>query len=439
MTHRQQEITFCYSWLPVGHRGLSRRVPDWSTVQHVVVIGGGIVGLAAARELVLRGDCRVTVLEKESRWAAHQTGHNSGVIHAGLYYRPGSLKARLAVAGNASMIEFADKAGIPVSVCGKLVVATADSEQPGLRRLAANATANGVPAQLIGPDQAREIEPEAACVAALHVRSTGIIDYERVCQAMADQLREHNADLRTDSRVVGIRSHSAGSGGVTVETESGEVHADALVNCAGLYSDRIARLAGLRPAARIVPFRGEYYELAPQRRGLVRALIYPVPDPRFPFLGVHLTKMIDGSVHAGPNAVLALRREGYRWRDVSVRDLAESLSFPGTRRLAREHWRSGLEEIRRSWSRERFAQSLARLVPAITAADLVPSAAGVRAQALTADGGLVDDFLVQTAPRQVHVLNAPSPAATAALEIARHIAGQVALVSPQSSKRKAMP
>lgn len=408
-------------------------------MQHVVVIGGGIVGLAAARELALRHDCRVTVLEKEGRWAAHQTGRNSGVIHAGLYYKPGSLKARMAVAGNASMREFAEQNGVPVSVCGKLVVATEESELPGLRKLAANAEANGVPADLIGPDRAREIEPEVACVAALHVRSTGIIDYTRVCLALADQLRERGADLRTDSRVVGIHSVDAGRGGVIVRTESAEIRADALVNCAGLHSDRIARLAGLRPAARIVPFRGEYYELAPDRRDLVRGLIYPVPDPRFPFLGVHLTRMVDGGVHAGPNAVLALRREGYRWREVSARDLAESLAFPGTRRLAREHWRSGLAEMRRSWSRERFARSLARLVPAIDAEDLVPAAAGVRAQALTSAGTLVDDFLVETAPRQVHVLNAPSPAATAALEIARHIAGQVGLVSPLRTKRKAMP
>ena len=401
------------------------------TTRHVVVIGGGIVGLATARELTTRLGYRVTVLEKEPRWAAHQTGHNSGVIHAGLYYRPGSLKARMAVAGNASMLAYARESGVPATVCGKLVVATSADELPRLRRLAANAAANGVPAELIDPARAKEIEPEVSCVAALHVRSTAVVDYERICAAMVEELDAAGADLRTRSRVTGIQTTNSG---VTVETEYGHVyervhglvHADALVNCAGLHSDRIARLAGLRPQARIVPFRGEYYELVPERRGLVRGLIYPVPDPRFPFLGVHLTRMIDGSVHAGPNAVLALRREGYRRREVSPRDLADSLRFPGTWRLGRDCWRPGLAEVRRSLSRRRFAESLARLVPAITEADIVPAGAGVRAQALSPAGKLVDDFLIEAAPRQVHVLNAPSPAATGSLEIARYVADRLA-------------
>ena len=403
------------------------------TTRHVVVIGGGIVGLATARELTRRDGYRVTVLEKEPRWAAHQTGHNSGVIHAGLYYRPGSLKARMAVAGNASMLAYARESGVPATVCGKLVVATSADELPQLRRLAANAEANGVPAELIDPARAGEIEPEVSCVAALHVRSTAIVDYKMICAALVEELDAAGADLRTGSRVTGIRATASG---VTVETEYGRghghapghglVHADALVNCAGLHSDRIARLAGLRPAARIVPFRGEYYELVPRRRDLVRGLIYPVPDPRFPFLGVHLTRMIDGSVHAGPNAVLALRREGYRWREVSPRDLADSLRFPGTWRLGRDCWRPGLDEVRRSLSRRRFAESLARLVPAITEDDIVPAGSGVRAQALTPAGKLVDDFLIETARRQVHVLNAPSPAATGSLEIARYVADRLA-------------
>ena len=382
-------------------------------------MGGGVVGLATARELSLARGWHVTVLEKESRWAAHQTGHNSGVIHAGLYYRPGSLKARMAVAGNASMAAYAQAAGVPVQVCGKLVVATEEAELPRLRKLAENAEANGVPAELIDPARAREYEPEVACVAALRVESTGIVDFGAVCRAFAAELAEHGADLRTGSQVTGIRATDAG---VTVQTETGHVHADALVNCAGLQSDRVARMAGLRPSARIVPFRGEYYELAPQRRDLVRGLIYPVPDPRFPFLGVHLTRMIDGSVHAGPNAVLALRREGYRRRDFSAADVLQTLGYPGTWRLGGKYWRAGLDEVLRSFSRERFARSLARLVPAITAADLVPAGAGVRAQALTRDGALVDDFVIEWAPRQVHVLNAPSPAATGSLEIARHVA-----------------
>jgi L-2-hydroxyglutarate oxidase len=396
-----------------------------------VVVGGGILGLATARELVGRRACRVTVLEKEPRWAAHQTGHNSGVIHAGLYYKPGSLKARMAVAGNASMLAYAREAGVPATVCGKLVVATSAEELPRLRRLAENAVANGVPAELVDPARAREIEPEVSCIAALHVHSTGIVDYTRICAALVEELDEAGADLRTQTRVRGIRtnterSNASAPGGLVVETESGHIHADALVNCAGLQSDRIARLAGLHPSARIVPFRGEYYELAPERRDLVRGLIYPVPDPRFPFLGVHLTRMVDGSVHAGPNAVLALGREGYRWRDVSARDLADSLRFPGTWRLGRDCWRPGLDEVLRSLSRRRFAESLARLVPAITEADLVPAGAGVRAQALTPAGTLVDDFLIQAAPRQIHVLNAPSPAATGSLEIARHVADRLA-------------
>ncbi|HWG25985.1 L-2-hydroxyglutarate oxidase [Actinospica sp.] len=393
--------------------------------RHVVVIGGGIVGLATARELATVRGFDVTVLEKESRWATHQTGHNSGVVHAGLYYRPGSLKARMAVAGNASMVEYARESGVPLSVCGKLVVATSEDELPQLHKLAANAEANGVPAVLVDPVRAKEIEPNVACVAALYVQSTAITDYRAVCGAMVEDLDGTGADLRTDTRVRGIRPVD---GGVEVETDTGVVHADALVNCAGLHSDRIAHLTGLRPPVRIVPFRGEYYELAPGRRDLVRGLIYPVPDPRFPFLGVHLTRMVDGSVHAGPNAVLALRREGYRWRDFSPRDVADSLRFPGTWRLGRECWRPGLDEVRRSLSRKRFAESLARLVPAITEADIVPAGAGVRAQALTPQGRLVDDFLIEEVPRQVHVLNAVSPAATSSLEIARHVADRLAEV-----------
>ncbi|HET9170927.1 MAG TPA: L-2-hydroxyglutarate oxidase [Actinospica sp.] len=393
--------------------------------RHVVVIGGGIVGLATARELATARGLDVTVLEKEPRWAAHQTGHNSGVVHAGLYYRPGSLKARMAVAGNATMVEYARESGVPVSVCGKLVVATSEDELPALRRLAANAEANGVPAELLDPARAKEIEPEVSCVAALHVRSTAIIDFTLVCAAMVEDLDAAGADLRTGTRVRGIRP--AGDG-VEVETDAGSLRADGVVNCAGLQSDRIAHLAGLRPPARIVPFRGEYYELVESRRDLVRGLIYPVPDPRFPFLGVHLTRGIDGSVHAGPNAVLALRREGYRRRDFSPRDLADSLRFPGTWRLGRDCWRPGLDEVLRSLSRRRFAETLARLVPAIDERDIVAAGAGVRAQALTPDGRLVDDFLIEEIPRQVHVLNAVSPAATSSLEIARHVADRLAEV-----------
>jgi L-2-hydroxyglutarate oxidase len=407
---------------------------------HTAVIGGGILGLAVAYELAGRGH-QVTVLEKEPGWARHQTGRNSGVIHAGLYYKPGSLKARMCTAGAASMVAFAREHGVPVQVCGKLVVAVDEAEVPRLHELARRAAANGVPAQLVDPARARELEPEVACVAALHVRSTGIVDYVAVAEALVRLLRERGADLRLGAEVVGLRTgdgaglaagapgrggFGAGDGGVLVETTAGEVAADALVNCAGLHCDRVARLAGLRPSARIVPFRGEYYELRPESRHLVRGLIYPVPDPAFPFLGVHLTRGIDGGVHAGPNAVLALRREGYRWRDVSARDLSDTLSFPGFWRLARRHAATGAAEVGRSLSRRRFATALARLVPAVRPDDLVRAGAGVRAQAMRPDGSLVDDFLLLTAPRQVHVLNAPSPAATASLEIAKYVADEVA-------------
>ncbi|WP_197319430.1 L-2-hydroxyglutarate oxidase [Saccharomonospora sp. NB11] len=391
-------------------------------MRHVTVIGGGIIGLAVAWKLTGRG-YRVTVVEKEDRWAAHQTGHNSNVVHAGLYYRPGSLKARLSVAGNRSMVAFARDHGVPVDVCGKLVVATSESELPRLATLAERARANGVPATLLDPAQAREYEPEVSCVRALRVHTTAIIDFPAVCRALVSSLRESGADLRLNAPALAVRTTG---GRVEVATPTGVVSSDVLVNCAGLHSDRVARLAGLTPAARIVPFRGEYYELRPQRRHLVRGLIYPVPDPSLPFLGVHLTRMLDGSVHAGPNAVPALRREGYRWRDVSPRDLAEELGFPGTWRFAARYaFPVGWDEVRRSLSKRRFADSLARLVPAVTADDIVRHGAGVRAQALLPDGRLADDFVIEQAPGQIHVLNAPSPAATSAFEIAAYVADRV--------------
>jgi L-2-hydroxyglutarate oxidase len=388
-------------------------------VKRVVVVGGGIIGLAVAWELTRRG-AAVTVLEKEARWAAHQTGHNSGVVHAGLYYRPGSAKARMSVAGNTSIVDFAREHGVEVEVCGKLVVATGEGELPALAELARRAEANGVPARLISREEAREYEPEVSCVRALRVESTGIIDFPGVCRALAGLLADKGADLRLGTSARGIRAGR----GVEVATGTEVIKADALVNCAGLHSDQVARLAGITPRARIVPFRGEYYTLRPDRAHLVRGLIYPVPDPALPFLGVHLTRMLDGSVHAGPNAILALRREGYRWRDISPADLLAVARFPGTWRLARKYaFPTGLDEVLRSLSKHRFAASLARLVPAVGSGDIVRHGSGVRAQALLSDGSLVDDFLIETAPNQVHVLNAPSPAATSALEIARHVAG----------------
>ncbi|MBO4208556.1 L-2-hydroxyglutarate oxidase [Micromonospora echinofusca] len=388
-----------------------------------VVVGAGIVGLAVAHRIVRdRPDARVTVLEKENRLAAHQTGHNSGVIHAGVYYRPGSLKAELCRAGSRSMVDFCAAHDVPVQVCGKLIVATDTVELPRLHALYARAVANRLPVRLIDPVEAREHEPAVRCVAALHVASTGIVDFTRVCAVLARLAEEAGAEIRLGARVTGVHRRADGQ---TVATTAGDVPADVLVNCAGLYADRLARLAGVTPPARIVPFRGEYHELRPERRHLVRGLVYPVPDPRFPFLGVHLTRMIDGSVHAGPNAVLALAREGYSWRRVVPRDVVDLASYPGLWRLAGRHFRYGVAEVHRSLSRRRFAASLARLVPAVTEADLLPSAAGVRAQAIAPDGTLVDDFLIATGDRQVHVLNAPSPAATSSLEIARHVVARL--------------
>ncbi|MGI5146023.1 L-2-hydroxyglutarate oxidase [Plantactinospora sp. CA-294935] len=384
-----------------------------------VIVGGGILGLAVAHRLrTARPRDTVTVLEKESGWAAHQTGHNSGVIHAGVYYKPGSLKATLCRAGSASMVRFCAEQELPHEVCGKLIVAAEAAELPRLHALHERAVANGLPVTLLNAIEAAEYEPHVAAVSALRVASTGIVDFGAVCRRLAHLLAGSGAELRRNTTVTGIRGRA---GGVLVNTSAGEVTGDVLVNCAGLHADRIARLAGIDPPARIVPFRGEYYELVPERRKLVRGLIYPVPDPQFPFLGVHLTRMIDGTVHAGPNAVLATAREGYSWRRFDPRDVWEQVGYSGLWALARRHYRYGLTEVTRSLSRKRFAASLGRLVPELTEADIVPAGAGVRAQAVRPDGGLVDDFLIVEAERQVHVLNAPSPAATSSFEIARHI------------------
>ncbi len=372
---------------------------------HVVVVGAGIVGLAVAARLTGDGH-RVTVLEKEAAVAAHQTGRNSGVIHSGLYYAPGSLKATMSVAGAQSMTRYAREHGVPVEITGKLVVATSPDQVPGLHRLAERAAANGVPARLVGVDGAREREPHVACVDALWVESTGIVDYTGVCRALATEAGE----VRFGTAVVGATETADG---VHLQLERGgvgsELVADAVVACAGLHADRVARSCGLEPSARIVPFRGEYYELSPTAAELVNGLVYPVPDPRFPFLGVHLTRMIGGGVHAGPNAVLALAREGYTWRSVNLRDTADALTWPGLWRMGARNVVPGAREVGRSLSRRAFARSLAALVPAIVPDDLVPSPAGVRAQAVARDGRLVDDFLLQRTARQVHVLNAPSP------------------------------
>lgn len=390
----------------------------------VLVVGAGIVGLATAARLAARGD-DVLVVDKEDAPAAHQTGRNSGVIHSGLYYKPGSLKARLGVAGAASMTEFARAHGVAVETCGKLVVAVTEDELPQLRVLAERGAANGVPVREVTPEEAREIEPYVSCVGALAVESTGIVDYRGVCDALTRQVLDAGGSLRLGTTFVAARTTAEGVRVRLHATQDAqdreEVLVDGLVVCGGLHADRLAVACGVDPVARIVPFRGEYFELHDEAARRVNGLVYPVPDPRFPFLGVHLTRMVHGGVHAGPNAVLALAREGYRWRDVSLRDVADSLSWPGLWRLGARNWAPGAREVARSASTTLFARSLARLVPGIGPDDLRAAPSGVRAQALQRDGSMVDDFLVQSAPRQVHVINAPSPAATASLEIAKHV------------------
>lgn len=388
---------------------------------HVIVAGAGIVGLATAYELTRRGH-RVTVLEKESRIADHQTGNNSGVIHSGLYYQPGSLKATMGTAGAASMAKFAQEQGIAHDICGKLVVATHERQLPVLQELYRRGQANGVPCRLIDPAEAREFEPHVASIAALRVESTGIVDYRGVCDALQRLVEEAGGEVLLNTKITGVVSRADA---VTVTTKGKEFQADAFVNCTGLHSDRIARLAGIKPQVRIIPFRGEYFELTPEESHLVNGLIYPVPDPAFPFLGVHFTRMTNGSVHAGPNAIFALAREGYSWGKVNVRDVLESAQWPGLWKLGARFWRIGIEELLRSLSRKRFLTSLRELVPELSDNSLVPTHAGVRAQAMRRDGTLVDDFYFETTRRQVHVLNAPSPAATAALEIAKRIADEI--------------
>ncbi len=389
----------------------------------VVVIGAGILGLSTAMALAQRHQgMRVLALEQESDVGRHQSGNNSGVIHSGLYYRPGSAKARMAVAGAERMYAFCETHGIGVERCGKVVVATHESELERMRELHRRGDANGVPdIRELGPDELRQFEPNAAGVRALHIPSTGIADYPAVCRKYRELLESAGGSVRLGSRVSAVRIETDG---VQFSTTTGTVRARHAVNCAGLQADRLARQARASEARdlRIVPFRGEYYDLVPSARQMLKNLIYPVPDPAFPFLGVHFTRRLDGSVEAGPNAVLALRREGYRWRDISPRDTAESLSWPGFLRLARDNWRTGLGEVWRSANKQAFVRALQRLMPALESAQLVRGGAGVRAQALRRDGSLADDFEIARQDRMIHVLNAPSPGATASLLIGEEIA-----------------
>ncbi len=390
----------------------------------VAIIGGGIVGLATAHALQQRNPARrVTVLEKEPDVAAHQTGHNSGVLHSGLYYAPGSMKARMAVEGLGKMVKFCERHEIPHELCGKIVVALDASELPRLDELARRGAAHGIPGlEMLEPSAFRTIEPHAGGIRALRVPTTGIVDFPAVAQKLRALILEGGGEVRTGCRMLGARRTT---GSWRIETTAGGVESDFLINCAGLHCDRVATAAGAAPEVRIIPFRGEYYKLRPDRCDLVRHLIYPVPDPAFPFLGVHFTRMVHGGIEAGPNAVLALKREGYHKTDFDLRDTLDALGHAGFRKLAARHWRMGWDEIVRSWNKPAFVRALQRLLPDLRAPDLEPGGAGVRAQALDSRGNLVSDFAILPGDHALHVLNAPSPAATASLAIGEHIAGLV--------------
>ena len=394
--------------------------------QRVLIAGGGIVGLATAYKLALaRPGVTPVVLEKEAGVGWHQSGHNSGVLHAGLYYKPGSNKARLAVTGIREMVRFCQENGIPHDICGKLVVAADKSELGRLDELYERGAANGLQGlKKMGPEAMREIEPNVGGLRAVRVPEEGIVDYARVCAVLVDKIRALGGEIHTNARVNKLLRRD---GGWVAETTAGEFSGDFLINCAGLHCDRVSELAGETRTARIVPFRGEYYVIRPERQHLVRHLIYPVPDPKFPFLGVHFTRLIHGGVEAGPNAVLALRREGYKKTDFSLRDSLDALLFPGLWRFLAQYPSMCWWEIRRSFSRQMFCESLRRLVPAIQPDDLSPGGAGVRAQALTPSGELVQDFLFVESEKALQHLNAPSPGATASLAIGSEIAAKVTL------------
>jgi len=399
----------------------------------IVIIGAGIVGLATALDITQNYPrLKLCILEKEDRLAAHQTGHNSGVIHSGIYYRPGSLKARTCVAGAKALTAFCDQHGIPYERCGKVVVATTSAELPRLEELFRRGTSNGLTGlEMIGPERLQEIEPHAAGIKALYVPSTGIIDFSRVAHTYARILQERGGEIRTRHQVEKIRPID---GGLALETTAATVHTKFLINCGGLFADRLARLTGTKLDLQIVPFRGEYYTLARQRRGLVKNLIYPVPDPALPFLGVHFTRTMNGTVEAGPNAVLALAREGYRKSDTDLHDVRETLTFPGFWRMVRRYWQTGCGEMYRSFNKGAFLKALQRLLPELTADDLQPGGSGVRAQAIAANGALVDDFVITVSSNALHILNAPSPGATASLAIGRLIVEKAAQAFAWDSK-----
>jgi len=394
--------------------------------RRIIIVGAGIVGLATAFKLARRlPAAQITVLEKEKTVGQHQSSHNSGVLHCGLYYQPGSAKARLAVSGIQEMIAFCRQHGVPHEVCGKLVVAADESEVPRLRALHERGQQNGLQGlRLLNPEQMREIEPHVGGVAALHVPQEGIADYPKVCAALQQQIAAQGGQVVTRAKVMVLQPTASGW---LARTTAGDFEAEFLVTCGGLHADRLGELAGEKREVRIVPFRGEYYSILPERQFLVRNLIYPVPDPQFPFLGVHFTRLVGGGIEAGPNAVLAFAREGYRKSDVNLRDLCDALGFSGLRRFLARHKRMCWEELKRSFSKRLFCESLKRLVPEIREEDLARGGAGVRAQAMSPDGALVQDFCLVQRRRALHVLNAPSPAATASLAIGEEIARQASM------------
>lgn len=387
------------------------------------IVGGGIVGLSTGMALTEKfPGAKIVVVEKEQDWAFHQTGHNSGVIHSGIYYKPGSFKARFAREGNAAMVRFCQQHGIAHEVCGKVIVATDPQELPLLENLYKRGLENGLNVAKISREELKEIEPHVNGLAAIRVPSCGIVDYKAVARTFARIIAANGGDLRLQTEVLQI-AESAGT--VTIETTKGTIQARFLINCGGLHSDRIARLNGVRTGMKIVPFRGEYYELVPEKRHLVKHLIYPVPNPDFPFLGVHFTRMINGEVHAGPNAVLSFKREGYRKTDFAWKDFLEVMTYRGFWKMALPNVKEGMHEMIRSFSKQAFLRSLQRLIPELTETDIVPTHAGVRAQAIADDGRLVDDFAIFSGSRSIHVCNAPSPAATASICIGREIANRV--------------
>lgn len=387
------------------------------------IIGGGIVGLSTGMALYERyPNAKVLILEKENALADHQTGHNSGVIHSGIYYKPGSFKARFAKAGSKSMTEFCQKHDIDHDICGKVIVATSQEELPLMENLYTRGLENELPIQKISQGELKEIEPHVNGVGAIRVPVAGIVNYRQVSEKFAEIIREHGGEIKLGTKVEKIDEQE---NEVTIETNKHTFKSRMVINCAGLHSDRVALAAGYKTDMKIVPFRGEYFKLKPEKRHLVKHLIYPVPNPKFPFLGVHFTRMISGEVDAGPNAVLSFKREGYRKTDFNLKDFSEVMGYPGFWKLASGFMKEGLDEYVRSFSKAKFVQSLQQLIPEIQADDLIPAPAGVRAQALRDDGKMVDDFHIILGKSSVHVCNAPSPAATASIEIGKEVVNRI--------------